>query len=87
MRFRFFSRAVDVLRTCEELRRGNAFDETVKAKLREPGKEFSLFRDDGGKWRFRPDSLRLAYSLTFGALEPIMDSNESLQRAAREIPP
>jgi len=49
-----FRRAVDVLRTCEELRRANAFDETVKAKLREPGKEFSLFRDDGGKWRFRP---------------------------------
>ncbi len=49
-----FSRAVDVLRTCEELRRGNAFDEKVKAKLREPGKEFSLFRDASGAWRFRP---------------------------------
>ncbi len=48
-----FRRAVDVLRTCEELRRENAFDETDKAKLREPGKEFSLFRDDSGKWRFR----------------------------------
>jgi hypothetical protein len=48
-----FRRAVDVLRTCEELRRGKALDETVKAKLREPGKEFSLFRDDGGEWRFR----------------------------------
>jgi hypothetical protein len=44
---------VDVLRTCEELRKAKTFDETVKAKLREPGKEFSLFRDDGGKWRFR----------------------------------
>jgi hypothetical protein len=49
-----FRRAVDLLRTCEELRRAKAFDETVKAKLREPGKEFSLFRDDGGLWRFRP---------------------------------
>jgi len=49
-----FRQAVDVLRTYEELRRANAFDETVKARLREPGKEFSLFRDDGGKWRFRP---------------------------------
>ena len=49
-----FSRAVDVLRTCEELRRGNAFDEEIKAKLREPGKEFSLFRDTNGAWRFRP---------------------------------
>jgi len=49
-----FRRTVDILRTCEELRRGNAFDETVKAKLREPGKEFSLFRDGSGEWRFRP---------------------------------
>jgi hypothetical protein len=49
-----FRRAVDVLRTCEELRRANAFDETVKAKLREPGKEFSLFRGDDGRWRWRP---------------------------------
>jgi hypothetical protein len=49
-----FGRAVDVLRTCEELRRGNAFDERIKAKLREPGKEFSLFRDTSGAWRFRP---------------------------------
>jgi hypothetical protein len=49
-----FSRAVDVLRTCEELRRGNTFDERVRAKLREPGKEFSLFRDKSGAWRFRP---------------------------------
>ena len=31
-----------------------SFDETTKAKLREPGKEFSLLRDDAGKWRFRP---------------------------------
>ncbi|MDP6507016.1 MAG: hypothetical protein QF886_25545, partial [Planctomycetota bacterium] len=49
-----FRRAVDVLRTCEELRRANAFDATVKTKLRQPGEEFSLFRDDGGRWRFRP---------------------------------
>jgi hypothetical protein len=49
-----FRRAVDILRTCEELRRDNAFDERVRAQLREPGKEFSLFRDTGGKWRFRP---------------------------------
>jgi len=49
-----FRRGVDVLRRCEQLRRGNAFAETIKAKLREPGKEFSLFHDDSGKWRFRP---------------------------------
>ena len=49
-----FRRAVDILRTCEELRRDNAFDERIRAQLRKPGKEFSLFRDTGGKWRFRP---------------------------------
>ncbi len=49
-----FRRAVDILRTCEELRRANTFDERIKAQLREPGKEFSLFREDSGSWRFRP---------------------------------
>jgi hypothetical protein len=49
-----FRRAVDILRTCEELRRSNAFDEKVKVKLREPGKEFSLFRNKSRKWQFRP---------------------------------
>jgi hypothetical protein len=49
-----FSRDVNILRTCEELRRDKTFDEKVKAKLREPGKEFSLFQDTGGNWRFRP---------------------------------
>ena len=49
-----FRRAVDILRTCEDLRQKKTFDEGIKAKLREPGKEFSLFRDQSGKWRFRP---------------------------------
>jgi hypothetical protein len=49
-----FGRAVDILRTYEELRRSNAFDETIKAQLRRPGKEFALARDKSGKWRFRP---------------------------------
>ncbi|MCL4787674.1 MAG: hypothetical protein KJ070_12915 [Verrucomicrobia bacterium] len=48
-----FQRAVDILRTCEELRHAKAFDETVKARLREPGKEFALFKDSAGKPRFR----------------------------------
>jgi len=51
-----FRRAVDILRTCEEFRRGNTFDETIKAQLRQPGKEFSLVRDDSGNWRFRPSA-------------------------------
>ncbi len=48
-----FRRAVDILRTCEELRRDKAFDENIRVKLREPGKDFSLFQDKTGKWRFR----------------------------------
>ncbi|UCD49042.1 MAG: hypothetical protein JSW27_16085 [Phycisphaerales bacterium] len=49
-----FRRAVDILRTCEEIRRGNTLDEAVKAQLRQPGKEFLLVRDSTGNWRFRP---------------------------------
>ncbi len=49
-----FRRAVDILRNCEELRRSNTFDETIKAQLRQPGKEFSLARDESGRWRFHP---------------------------------
>lgn len=47
-------RAVDLLRQHEELRRAGAFSKAVRAKLREPGREFSLMRDAAGNWRFRP---------------------------------
>jgi hypothetical protein len=47
-----FRRAVDILRTCEELRRAGSIPDTVRSKLREPGKEFSLFQDATGAWRF-----------------------------------
>ncbi len=49
-----FRRAVGILRTCEQLRRDNTFDEKVRERLREPAKDFSLFRDKSGTWRFRP---------------------------------
>lgn len=49
-----FRQAVNILRTCEGLRSAGSFDETVKARLREPGKDFALFRDATGTWRFRP---------------------------------
>jgi hypothetical protein len=48
-----FRRAVAILRTCEELRHAKAFDESTKARLREPGKEFTLFKDAASKTRFR----------------------------------
>jgi hypothetical protein len=44
-----FGRAVDILRTCEELRRANAFDERSKPL---PGRVLSGSRR--AKWRFRP---------------------------------
>jgi hypothetical protein len=48
-----FRHAVEVLRTCEELRHAGRFDETVRAQLREPGREFALFTDRDGQPRFR----------------------------------
>jgi hypothetical protein len=48
-----FQRAVDILKTCEDLRRDNVFDEATKAKLRDPNSEFALFKDAAGKSRFR----------------------------------
>lgn len=51
--FTGLKRAVDILKTCEDLRHANAFDEAAKAKLREPNSEFALCRDAAGKSRFR----------------------------------
>jgi hypothetical protein len=48
-----FRRAVDTLRACEEIRRAGTLDAAAKAKLREPGSEFSLFTDATGKRCFR----------------------------------
>ena len=47
-----FRRAVDILRTCEDLRHTNSLDESVKAKLREPGSQFALVQDAASKPRF-----------------------------------
>ncbi|MGA2863868.1 MAG: hypothetical protein ABSF95_05220 [Verrucomicrobiota bacterium] len=49
-----YRRAVDIIRTCEAIRHSGALDEQTKAKLREPGREFSLLLDDTGQPRFRP---------------------------------
>jgi hypothetical protein len=48
-----FRRAADTLRACEEMRRAGRLDEAAKAKLREPGSEFSLFTGADGKHSFR----------------------------------
>jgi hypothetical protein len=49
-----FGRAVDILHRYEELRRSGDVSEGIRAKLREPGREFALVRDPAGTWRFRP---------------------------------
>lgn len=48
-----FARAVDTLRTCEELRRTDAFDATTKARLRDPHRQFALYKTAEGKARFQ----------------------------------
>ncbi len=72
-----FRQAVDILRTCEELRRTGSFDEATKARLREPNKDFTLFRDGSGGWRFRsahydPHTAAVAepWSLSWNAANP-----------------
>ena len=48
-----FRRAADTLRACEEIRLADTYDAATKAKLREPGAEFSLITGVDGKPGFR----------------------------------
>ncbi len=48
-----FRRAVDTLRTCEELRHAKAFGPAACAALREPGSRFLLVTNAAGQPRFR----------------------------------
>jgi hypothetical protein len=48
-----FRRAVDILRTCENLRHAGAFPDALKAQLREPGSQFALVTNVAGQPRFR----------------------------------
>ncbi|MDD4870850.1 MAG: hypothetical protein PHR77_09845 [Kiritimatiellae bacterium] len=45
---------IKMIHQYEELRHQNYFSEEVCARLRVPGKEFTLFRADNGKWNFKP---------------------------------
>jgi hypothetical protein len=47
-----FRRAVDILRTCEDLRHSNTLDESARARLRDPGSKFTLLKDAAGKAHF-----------------------------------
>lgn len=43
-----------MIKQYEELRHQNYFDESVRRQLRQVGKDFTLFREKGGKWNFKP---------------------------------
>lgn len=45
---------VGMIKQYEELRHANYFGEPVRKQLRQVGKDFTLFREPGGKWNFRP---------------------------------
>ena len=49
-----FARLTAIIKQYEELRHQNYFSESTKALLRQPGKEFTLFRDESGSWNFKP---------------------------------
>ena len=49
-----YRRLAAIMRQYEDLRRSDAFDESIKARLRVPGDEFTLFQDDDESWRFKP---------------------------------
>lgn len=50
-----FKRLNAIIRQYEELQHAHYFDDSIKKVLRQPGKEFSLF-EENGKWNFKPVS-------------------------------
>ena len=49
-----FQQLAPIFKQYEALRHAGHFPESVKARLREPGKEFTLGQNDDGAWQFRP---------------------------------
>jgi hypothetical protein len=49
-----FRRLIAIIKQYEELRGKNYFNDTIRALLRQPGKEFTLFREESGDWNFKP---------------------------------
>jgi hypothetical protein len=49
-----FGRLIPIIKQYEELRHRNYFTDSVRSILRQPGKEFTLFREDNGHWNFKP---------------------------------
>ena len=51
-----FRRSTEIIRQYEELRQQNYFNDSIRSLLRQPGKEFTLFREESGGWNFKPVS-------------------------------
>ncbi len=49
-----FERLTAIIKQYEELRLTDYFNDTIRTLLRQPGKEYTLFRDEKNKWNFRP---------------------------------
>jgi len=49
-----FKRLIPVIKQYEELRHKNYFSDSIRALLRQPGKEFTLFRGTDSIWQFKP---------------------------------
>jgi hypothetical protein len=49
-----FKRLTEIIKQYEELRQQNYFNDTIRSLLRQPGKEFTLFREENGRWNFKP---------------------------------
>ena len=51
-----FKRLIPIIKQYEELRHKNYFNDTIRTLLRQPGKEYTLFQAEDGKWDFKPIS-------------------------------
>jgi hypothetical protein len=49
-----YQRSMAILKKYQDLRSSNTIGESIKAQLRQPGKEFTLFTDSQGRDRFKP---------------------------------
>lgn len=49
-----YERLISIIRQYEELRHKNYFNDTIRAMLRQPGKEFTLFKEENGEWNLKP---------------------------------
>jgi len=53
-----FRRITEKIKQYEELRHADYFNDSIRALLRETGKEFTLVSDHNGKWNLKPVSYK-----------------------------